>query len=380
MDSALHPPTAAAQTAETPLATVDAFYTWYLEYTTPDAEGYFNNPLSDGAYQASPYLSPDLIAAVDALKAEQGGFHADPFLCAQDVPANIFTELIREDAARAEVLVQEQFVLTLHNITAHVVPTDSGWLIDAIFCGETATPGGVVETFYRDYIAVGQYDEAAGSRGNPLLEGAYRSPLLADDLIAEVDALVAAGELHADPLLCAQDMPQWVYGITASEDESSAVAVLLESFQGNPDARPVQVRLARAEDRWQIAAVDCAPAPETIITLVYRHYAEQARLNIDSGMGWDLLQNPMRPWNFFLAEEVLADRLAAREAGGVDPLLCAQDIPAAFEVAAQEDGAYLVSGLFPSGPETFSAYPLAEVRGVETLTGWEITSITCAAR
>ncbi len=260
VDSATSLPYAAAQTAQTPLATVDAFYTWYLEYTTPDAEGYFNNPLSDGAYRESPYLSPDLIAAVDALKAEQGGFHADPFLCAQDVPANIFTELIREDANRAEVLVQEQFGLALHHITAHVVLTDSGWLIDSILCAETATPGGVVETFYRDYIAVGQYDEAAGGRGNPLLEGAYRSPLLADDLIAGVDALVAAGELHADPLLCAQD------------------------------------------------------------------------------------------------------------------------IPAGFEVAAQENGSYLVNGLFPGGPETFSAYSLAEVRGVETLTGWDITSISCMRR
>lgn len=381
MDIATTPSYAAAQDAFSSLETVDEFYKWYLEYSTPDADGNFSNPLSDGAYRDSVLLTPNMIANVDALQDDEFGFGADPFLCAQALPQQITVGQIVEDADTAQVLVGELFGLSWHFITAELVTSDSGWQIDAIVCGETVTPGGVVETFYRDYVAAAQYDEAEQTRHNPLQEGLYRdSAWLTNELIADLDSKVASGELRADPLLCAQDVPQSVYGITVREGDAAAVAILREYFQGNAEPRDVQVHLAHNGAHWQIAAVTCDLAPETVIEMIYSHYARQIRLAFDSQMPVNLLDNPMRPWNLYLSPDVLADLQAAREDSGADPVLCAQDIPEGFEVSVQEDGSYLVTGLFPSGPVTMTAYPLAEIRGADQLNGWDITSITCVTR
>ncbi|GAB4575315.1 MAG: hypothetical protein Kow0077_26210 [Anaerolineae bacterium] len=367
-----------AQDNLTPLETVDAFYTWYLDYAAVDAQGHFNNPMADRAYRDSPYLTAALIADMDALM-EGEGLWSDPFLCAQDVPAGFSSRLVAEEGQTAAVLVEERFGLTTHTLTVNLVAGDAGWQIDAVDCGDTVTPAGVVQTFYDAYVAAGQYDPAAQTRRNPLIEGMYReSPWLADALVAAVDAQLASGELQGDPFLCAQDVPQWTYAVTAHEAEDSAEVIVLAHFQGNPAPHTVQVSLSRGEAGWQVAAVNCAVAPEAVIEMVYSHYARQTRLAIDIDMEIDLLENPMRPWNLFLSGEMLDDLRVARAATGVDPLLCAQDVPVGFEVAAQDDGSYLVTGLFPSGPESFSGYPLAVVRGVAKMNAWEITGIRCA--
>ena len=61
-----------------PAAVTAAFYRWYI--------GYPGNAVADDAYRTSPYLAPEMVAQVDALRATETRGGADPFLLAQDIP------------------------------------------------------------------------------------------------------------------------------------------------------------------------------------------------------------------------------------------------------------------------------------------------------
>ncbi len=75
----------------TPVETVKAFYAQYLGYITAGSDGGrspdgMRNPLVDGTYRQSPFLSQAFVEKVDAILGsfEKGGY--DPFLMAQDIP------------------------------------------------------------------------------------------------------------------------------------------------------------------------------------------------------------------------------------------------------------------------------------------------------
>jgi hypothetical protein len=69
-----------------PAGNAQAFYTWYLGYIGDPTTLQFRNPLVDGAYRESGFLTAAFIEKVDETIAgfDQGGF--DPFLLAQDIP------------------------------------------------------------------------------------------------------------------------------------------------------------------------------------------------------------------------------------------------------------------------------------------------------
>ncbi len=374
-------PFVAAQEAASPQAVVESFYGWYLAYLTPDAQGNFRNPMVDRAYRNRVELTPALVARMDALM-EEGALWADPFLCAQDVPQAFTTTLIAQGEEIASVLVEQRFGLSRHAVTVTLRATEMGWQIDGVTCGETVTPAGVVSRFYEQYIAYGRYDEVAGTARNPLQDGVYRDPtLLSTEQIASLDALVAAGDLVADPLLCAQDLPAGVGAETIRANEETALVALREYFNGMADPRTLAVALIRQDGGWRIDEVRCELAADEAIALVYSQYAEHVRRAMDWGVPVNLLQNPMIPWRYFLADGLL-ETLAA-EAGEpriADPILCAQDIPAAFTVEALEDGAYRVNGLYPAGPDALTAYPLARVQTESGSRGLLITAISCETR
>jgi len=48
--------------AATPEEAARGYYAWYLEYTRPNDDGAFKNPLVDEAYAASPFLTAGLAA------------------------------------------------------------------------------------------------------------------------------------------------------------------------------------------------------------------------------------------------------------------------------------------------------------------------------
>lgn len=372
-------PAAAAQEAALPQEVVDGFYTWYLAYLTPDAQGNFANPLVDRAYRESSFLTADLIARLDAMLESDELLLADPFLCAQDIPQGFATALIEQDEATATVLLEQHFGLSDHPVTVTLRATDTGWRIDAVTCGETVTPAGVVNRFYQQYVSYGRYDEAAGIARNPLQDGAYRNTgLLSASLVADLDTLVAAGDLGTDPLLCAQDLPAGVNADLIRADEETALVALRQYYSGMVNPRTITVALVQEDGGWRIDEVRCELTADETVALVYSQYAEHVRRAIDRGEPTDLLKNPLLPWRTYLADALLAELAAkAGEPRLADPILCAQDIPVSFTVEAVEDGAYRVNGLYPAGLETMTAYPLARVQVEAGPTGWLITTIRC---
>lgn len=122
----------AATASLSPVETVEAFYTWYLDYINPGSED-MRNPLVDRAYRNSPYLTQAKIESVDALLesfAQQGGGGFDPFLLAQDIPQAVQAELATQAPDSASVIVREQFGESLYELQASLVLQDGRWVID----------------------------------------------------------------------------------------------------------------------------------------------------------------------------------------------------------------------------------------------------------
>lgn len=117
-----------------PAGSAKAFYTWYLAYAET------GNPLVDGVYRDSPFLSAAFIGKVDETIAgfDQGGF--DPFLLAQDIP-NAFTVNpgYTEDTATVGLGFGPQ---SFKMIQLNFVQENGRWLIDGIV---EAVPPGAME-------------------------------------------------------------------------------------------------------------------------------------------------------------------------------------------------------------------------------------------
>jgi hypothetical protein len=197
-----------AASVASPAKTTAAFYTWYLDYVGALDSETRRNPLVDGAYRASPYLTQSFVGHIDQLLAEmreqdRGGY--DPFLCAQDVPMEMTPAVtfVRNDMA--SVVVHSSF--PNHVLTVDLQPEGEGWLISNITCA--GDPVGVALAFYTWYLGyIG--DRSAGDFRNPLVDQAYHGhPLLSEDLVQEVDAVLAGFDRGGyDPFLLAQDIPQ----------------------------------------------------------------------------------------------------------------------------------------------------------------------------
>ena len=69
-----------------PEGTAKAFYTWYLAYFSDRATGEMNNPLIDGAYRDSGFLTDAFIQRLNEELDAQTPGGGDPFLLAQDIP------------------------------------------------------------------------------------------------------------------------------------------------------------------------------------------------------------------------------------------------------------------------------------------------------
>lgn len=376
--------TMAAQSAgaTSPAEAVEGFYQWLLTYIGEGED--FRNPVVDGAYHESAYLTAGLIARADEQVA--AGLHADPFLCAQNVPAHIETEIVMAADDTATALVREYFGgVSEHNIQAELVADDGTWQIDRIICAETVTPSGVAEAFYGWYIDLAGYDEETGTRGSPLAEGAYHeSPFLTADLVARLDEMVA-GELRADPLLCAQDIPLAVRAYEAAVGAETARLLVHEHFQGNPDPYPIVVDLVRMDDRWLLSDVSCTVSPADAAGVVYAQYTMHVRYDLTYGIDYNWLENPAFRWDRYIDEPLLNELIAAHETPAeADPVLCAQDVPASLVITDLTVGEMAaevaVIGLYPAGSDSFETYALATV-GLSQVNGqWMLNTITCSSR
>jgi hypothetical protein len=112
---------------------VQGFYDWYLNSSAyVEHTGERLNPLVDGGYRSSPYLTEGLMQKVGAIVAafDKGGF--DPFLCAQDVPESFSHEepVVSGDIAR--VVVHTSF--EGHAFTVALLREGGAWKMSDVLC------------------------------------------------------------------------------------------------------------------------------------------------------------------------------------------------------------------------------------------------------
>ncbi|MFN2223944.1 MAG: hypothetical protein ACK2UH_15405, partial [Candidatus Promineifilaceae bacterium] len=91
---------------QTPAEVVRSFYDGYLAYIGDRSEGEFRNPLQDGVYKDSPYLTADFAAQVEAAISGSEGLAYDPFLLAQDIPVRIQVDEMSGGDPQATIVVQ----------------------------------------------------------------------------------------------------------------------------------------------------------------------------------------------------------------------------------------------------------------------------------
>lgn len=127
---------AEAIAAMTPLKLTASFYRWHVSFP--------GNPLLHTRDKWGEYFTPDFIQRVEEILAPRegpgGGF--DPFLCAQDVPADFaFAEEARSDN-EATIRVRKEWGpgSPASELTVHLVRLEGRWWIERINCTPLAAP------------------------------------------------------------------------------------------------------------------------------------------------------------------------------------------------------------------------------------------------
>jgi hypothetical protein len=242
-----------------PEVIVERFYEWYLDYAR--SEG---NPLEDGAYRSSEYLSPSLIERVGGMLGSFAGAAYDPFLCTQDLPEYVSVEEVSVSGGIANVVVSSNF--PDYSLTVELKLFEGEWKIDYILCGgsayacsdvesdcdeaESSGPGpeAVVEDFYAWYF------DYARSQGNPLTDRAYCAcEYLSIGFVERVDRLLDS-EAPYDPFICGQDLPESVTVEEAVVSGDTASVVVQTSFPGHS----FETILELVEGEWRIVDILCA--------------------------------------------------------------------------------------------------------------------------
>lgn len=114
-----------------------------------------------------------------------------------------------------------------------------------------ANPDSSVEEFYAGYLAY--IGRERGQFNNPLVDHAYRDMAgLHPEFIQSIDGLVEEG-LAADPILCAQDIPQFVEASEVIQDGSKAVVTLEDSFEGHT----IEASIELLNGEWLITDINC---------------------------------------------------------------------------------------------------------------------------
>lgn len=232
----------------TPEAVVDAFYSDYLSYFhASETEPTFP---PEGWYRDNALLTADFIAALDGFADRY-----DPLLCAQNIPTAFLVEdaELSEDENAASVVVRTDFA-NYHAFEVALVQEDDAWLIDGVNCQTVEQdPAGVVRQFYLIYLSYNAWDRE-GDRPNFVVDEAYIGiPMLSEEFVAELNALKEEGDLHADPIICAQDVPERIDIVEVTSEDGAAVVTLESSFVGHTFA----VELEQVEDAWLITGILC---------------------------------------------------------------------------------------------------------------------------
>jgi len=193
------------------------------------------------------------------------------------------------------------------------------------------TPEQVVEDFYQEYL---EYTGESGTESfrNPLADRIYQeSGLLTSSFKAHLDDLLAAEEApRADPLLCAQDIPQELRIQELYQQGQQAQAVVRTDFAGHV----FTVDLRQEGDSWLIASVTCGGTPEGQAKAFYAWYLGSIGDPSGEENTSPLAERSYRSSQFLSPafSTAVDDLLEGTSRGGYDPFLLAQDIPSSFSV------------------------------------------------
>jgi len=227
----------------------ESFYQEYLAKFSNRDTNNWQNPLVEKSYRESPLLTEGFKERVDELLAgmDKGGY--DPFLCAQDIPANIKSVSNFHRNGIASVVMESDF--PGHRFTVDLQPAHGSWKISNITCGNT--PAGASLAFYSWYLGYIS-DPASGTFRNPLSDRAYRdSGFLTERLIKELDQIGENG-FSADPILRAQDIPA-DFSVDPGMEPGTAVVHLQ---YGSDTVLHLKISLVQELGTWKIDRIQTA--------------------------------------------------------------------------------------------------------------------------
>jgi hypothetical protein len=365
---------ALAQDAPGPVDTVRQFYEAYM--AEPAARA--------GGHHGSPYLTAALIERIDTILSDATNNY-DPILCAQDVPERIEAKLLDQWDDSGLVMMSAYFAGNprSRSFAVDVVREGDAWKLDSIACYDRVTPQGATELFYNSYTAAVLRRQLAASAA---ADRAYQELafMLAPALVDRLNALYDAGPIMADPLMCAQELPDRSLAETLSQNEGAASVLVNARYGGMSFPHRFIVELESAGIEWVIADVTCEVGPAEVAAAFYNVYAAYARYDMDTRSGRTTLVDWGFAWADYLSMSLLTDLQSVFASGApriADPVVCAQDLPDYFETETLEAGpdtaSVLVRGAYASGPGTFNSYDLAVVEMDSGQGGWLIADITC---
>lgn len=209
----------------------------------------------------NPLFTPALQARLrEALETERPAGSGDPLLCAQDWPASVSVHPVLQTADRATAVVRQFYSgSTQPREIAVDLVWGERWQIDAIHC--TLEAETVTLLVYHTYVRYQRYDLNHNIERTPLADW---SPYpwathIAPDLLETLLQSVSDAERSADPLLCAQDLPDRIV-VTAQTPDTMQVDGLYPAGPDESLTVPLaQVTLAQnTDDIWQITAITCS--------------------------------------------------------------------------------------------------------------------------
>jgi hypothetical protein len=122
---------------------------------------------------------------------------------------------------------------------------------------ESTSPEQLVNDYYNWYLDNLGYDPDTDEFQNPLQDGSYQlQGSLSTEFIDRIEEMKAEG-LPADPILCAQDVPEsfTIQEVDISPMGEEARVSVETSFEGHQ----FQVYLQKLSGEWKIAGVICMP-------------------------------------------------------------------------------------------------------------------------
>lgn len=122
-----------------------------------------------------------------------------------------------------------------------------------------STPEEVVQTFYQSWVDYATPDEH-GNFNNPMVDEIYKgSPYLTPELITTIEETLASmGPSGYDPILCAQNTPEWIRVDEVQIDGEQASAVVVTSMLARAQQyHRVPVRLELRDGGWLISEINC---------------------------------------------------------------------------------------------------------------------------